>query len=130
MDQDILLELEQIRGVLNVIAILLGALAAFKLFNVIGNVANNWQLQRSDRIRNHSIDLYEQEKYAELEDYLSKKLTDYPNNATAVYWMARSHLGKAEYETAKKYFLKLRDLEPSWEQDYISPHMKEIEEKH
>ncbi|RBP48629.1 tetratricopeptide repeat protein [Arenicella xantha] len=130
MDQNILLELEKIRDILTLILLLLGVLVVAKALNVIGNISSNWQLQRSDRIRNHSIDLHDQEKYSELIEYLAKKLNDYPNNPTAIYWMARSHLGKADYVSAKKYFLKLKDIEPSWEKDYVEPFMREIEEKH
>ena len=130
MDQDIIIELSKIKSVLIVIAILLFILVAGKLTETIGNILNNLGNFRIRKIRTFSAEMHEKGEYSNLIEYLGKELSNRPNCATSTYWMARGHLSMSDFENAKKLFIKLRELEPSWEKEYVSPFLKEIEEKH
>ncbi len=101
-----------------------------KLFAVVGNLINNWRTYSDNRIRVAAIDMFDRAEYVELEKILQEKLTRFPNNATAIYWMARCNLSLSNIEKARDYFLSLKALEPSWETEYVTPFLREIDEKH
>jgi len=130
MEQTTIQELIQIKQVLVVIALLLGLLVAGKLFGAIGNLINNWRTYSDNRIRVAAIDMFDRAEYAELDQFLQEKLVRFPNNSTAIYWMARCNLNMSNIEKAKEYFLRLKALEPSWEKEYVLPFLREIDEKH
>lgn len=130
MDQDLVIELSKIRDLLTFIVILLGMLVAGKLFEIFGNIINNWRSFRTNRIRSASAEMHDKGEYEKLLEYLKKEMMTHPNCSTSLYWLARSQLSLRSYEKAKTNFLKLKELEPSWEAEYVSPYLKEIEEKH
>jgi len=130
MDQDLLIELSKIRDLLTVIVVLLGILVFGKIFSLLQNIIANWKSNTTTTIRDMSVGLHDRGQYQDLIEYLNGKLKDHPNNATAIFWLARSHLSLEEYDAAKKYLLHLRELEPSWENEHIAPYMNIIDEKH
>ncbi|WP_147251081.1 tetratricopeptide repeat protein [Arenicella xantha] len=130
MEQTTIQELIQIKYILMVIAALLAVLVVGKLCGVIGNLINNWRAYSDSRIRVAAIDMFDRAEYVELEKFLQEKLILFPNNATAIYWMARCNLSSSNIEKAKEYFMRLKALEPSWETEYVTPFLKEIDEKH
>ncbi len=130
MEQTTIQELIEIRQLLTFIALLLAMLVVGKLFAVVGNLINNWRTYSDSRIRVAAIDMFDRAEYVELEKFLQEKLTRFPNNATAIYWMARCNLSLSNIEKAKDYFLRLKALEPSWETEYVTPFLREIDEKH
>ncbi len=130
MEQTTIQELIEIRQLLTFIALLLAMLVVGKLFAVVGNLINNWRTYSDNRIRVAAIDMFDRAEYVELEKFLQEKLTRFPNNATAIYWMARCNLSLSNIEKARDYFLSLKALEPSWETEYVTPFLREIDEKH
>ncbi len=130
MEQTTIQELIEIRQLLTFIALLLAMLVVGKLFAVVGNLINNWRTYSDSRIRVAAIDMFDRAEYVELEKFLQEKLTRFPNNATAIYWMARCNLSLSNIQKAKDYFLRLKALEPSWETEYVTPFLRDIDEKH
>jgi len=130
MDKSVIIELTQINQTLTIIAVLLAVLVAVHVFNMSGNVINNWRSYRNKLINTKSIEMHDRADYDELEKYLTNTLTRFPNNATAIYWLARCNLDQSNLEKTKEEFLKLKALEPSWEDSCVTPFLKEIDEKH
>lgn len=130
MDTSTILELNQINQTLIVIAVLLAILVSVHLFNMAGNVVNNWRSYRNKLINTKSIEMYDRADYSALKKYLNETLNRFPNNPHAIYWMARCQLESSNLESAKKLFEKLKTLEPSWEDDCVTPFLKEIDEKY
>lgn len=130
MDHDLLVELSKTNTLLTVIAIMLFLLLSGKVFEVIGNITNNLNTYRTTKVRGIAAEKHSKGDYSELNAFLEKELNNYPNCPTTVYWMARCQLSLSDYAKAKILFLKLKELEPSWETEYVSPYLKEIEEKH
>jgi hypothetical protein len=112
------------------IVILLTILVGGSVLNKLGTIFLSWRTKRSNMIRDMAIGMHDRGEYSDLVEYLSGKLSRYPNNPTVVYWLARGYLGLEQYSKAKKALLKLRELEPSWEEEYVAPYMKIISEKH
>ena len=129
MDQDLIIELSKIKDLLSIIVVLLGLVVGGKVIEMIGNISNNWRSFRTSRVRGASNDMHKRGEYAKLLEYLTKEMKSHPNCPTSIYWMARSYLSLSDYENAKTHFLKLKELEPSWDDEYVSPFMHEIEEK-
>ncbi len=130
MDQDLVIELSKIKDLLAIIVILLGLLVAGKVIEILGDISNNWRSFRTNRVRGAAAEMYDRGEYSKLVEFLKKELKSHPNCPTSTYWLARCYLSLSDNENAKKSFHKLRELEPSWEDEYISPYLQDIDEKH
>ena len=130
MDTNTISELSQINQTLIIIAVLLAILVIMHFVNVVGNGINNWRSYRNRLINKRSSEMHDRADYEALETYLNETLERFPNNPHAVFWMARCQLDSSNLESAKELFNRLKTLEPSWEDQCVTPFLKEIDEKH
>jgi cytochrome c-type biogenesis protein CcmH/NrfG len=130
MEQEILRELVTIKTLLVWLIILVSIYLISMIIKKLASIYSNWRSYRRKAIGDISADLFDREKYEEIIKYLSPKLSKQPNNADNLYWLGRANLELGNHKESKALFIKLRNVEPSWEEDYIEPYIKRIEENH
>jgi len=130
MDNQIISELAVIKGLLVWVVILLTLLLSGNILKVLSRLIFNLRSNLNDAIRMNSVSMFDKAEYDDLVEYLAPKLKKKPNNATATYWLARTYLEQGKNELAESLFLKLKQIEPAWEEDYVTPFLARINEKH
>lgn len=121
-------ELSLIRaGVLLIAGFLALSLIIRAVQAVMGLVDFN-KVKKSESIRDLAVSHFESGKFVELVAFLKPKLRKDPNNSTALYWMARAYLELGNTAHAKVLLLKVKSLEPSWDEKYIEPYLSAIED--
>ncbi len=130
MEQEILRELVTIKTLLTWLVILVSIYLVSRIIKKLTSIFSSWRSYRRKAIGDISADLFDREKYEEIIKYLSPKLSKQPNNSDNLYWLGRANLELGNYKESKALFIKLRHVEPSWEEDYIEPYIKRIEENH
>lgn len=74
--------------------------------------------------------LLEDGEYDELVKYCEAELAKRPNSAIANYNIGRALYEQNDFHSAKEYFLKARELDPTWDKKFISPFLEKIAAKH
>jgi len=123
MESQILQTLEEIRGILFVIAMLLGIGVLSWVLKSISVVVNQFKYAWSQRWKDNANDLYSKGEYEKLVEHCNDRLNEMPNDAHAVWWLARSYIELEDYEEAKKLFIKVGQIEPSWKSEYVDPYL-------
>lgn len=121
-------ELELIRNGVFIIAAILAFMLLLRAVDWALRLRDRHQIQKGESIRDMAVSYFESGKNVELVAFLKPKLRKDPNNPTALYWMARAYLELGNTAHAKVLLLKVKSLEPSWDEKYINPYLAEIDE--
>lgn len=124
----VLNELILIRQIALVIALLLAATLIIRALQAALKVRELYTIQKGESIRDMAVSYFESAKYVELIAFLKPKIRKDPNNSTALYWMARAYIELDNRAHAKVLLLKVKSLEPSWDEKYINPYLAELED--
>ena len=76
---------------------------------------------RRQKWHDKSEELFSQCKYASLIEHCKKRITEYPNDVHAYWWLARSYKELGNIEKSKILFEKVIKLEPSWKKEAVDP---------
>lgn len=120
-------ELILIRNGVFMIGGLLAAMLIVRVVQAAMRLREMHQVQKGESIRDMSVSYFESGKFVELVAFLKPKLRKDPNNTTALYWMARAYIELGNTAHAKVLLLKVKSLEPSWDEKYINPYLAEID---
>ena len=71
-------------------------------------------------------DLYDKGQWNELIAFCAEQLDRKPNHSYALWYIAKAHYRKSEMESAKLYFQRLAQAEPSWDDNYVKPYLSKI----
>jgi len=129
MDNQIINELAVIKGLLVWVVILLTLMLSSNILKALSRLILNLRANLNEAIRINSISMFDKAEYDNLVKYLEPKLKKKPNNATATFWLARAYLEQGNTEMAKGLFLKLKHIEPAWEEEFVSPYLDRINEQ-
>jgi len=129
MESQVLEELALIKGQLVWITILLTFLIGGMVIRKISEIIMLFRTRLKDALVNISDDLFEKGKYKELVKYLEPKYEKMPNNGDIIYWLAKARLELGDIDESKMLFIRLLQVKPNWEEDYIRPYLMRIDEK-
>ncbi|MFK7975549.1 MAG: tetratricopeptide repeat protein [Halioglobus sp.] len=121
-------ELVLIRNGVLAIACLLSLMLIIRAVQAAFRLRDMHQVQQGESIRDLAVSHFESGKFIELVAFLKPKLRKDPNNATALYWMGRAYLELGNTAHAKVLLLKVKRLEPSWDEKYIDPYLEALDE--
>ena len=126
MEKEILQTLQEIRGILYVLTVIVSLVMLVWAANWIMNiVANVKQAYKNDFI-NRADKYFERADLEKLTEHCEEKLSDYPNHSDATWWLAREKLETGMESEAKVLFDRLLELEPSWRESHIEPYLTRI----
>ena len=126
MDQQILQTLQEIRGILTVLVVMVGVLFALWVVNWISNIVAQFKSAWENDFINRASKYFESGELDKLNKHCSDKLRKFPNHSKALWWLARSKMEAREREEAVTLFERLLILEPSWKEDTIDPYLNHL----
>jgi tetratricopeptide (TPR) repeat protein len=72
--------------------------------------------------------MYENDNYDEVIDYCQEHLRKKPKEAYGYWFLGKAYFKKQEYEKAIANLEKAVEIYPSWDEEWIKPYLKRIEE--
>ena len=92
-------------------------------------VAASYKIIKSDLkdyFYNTATKMYENEKYNELIKYCHERLKKKPKKAYGFWFLGKAHFNRKEFDEAEKYVQKAIEIHPSWEEEWVSPYLKNL----
>lgn len=126
MEQNILNTLQEIRGLLYVLIIMLGFVMLIWVINWISNIKRNFKNAWENDFIQLADKYFENGNYTKLIEHCKNKLEAYPNHSNATWWLARAELEVGNVSNAKTLFEKVLKLEPSWKETHIDPYLEKL----
>ncbi|MCG7968950.1 MAG: tetratricopeptide repeat protein [Candidatus Thiodiazotropha taylori] len=71
--------------------------------------------------------MYENNDYDEVIEYCHDHLSKKPNEAYGYWFLGKAYFQKKKYDESTINFNKAIEINPSWEDEWISPFLKKIE---
>ncbi len=127
MESEVLQTLKEIRGILFFMVVIFGVFVFFLALGIIQIIIKRYKQNLSNRWENIAGNLFNKAKYSELIVHCNTRLSGFPNDVNAVWWLAKSYKELGDYEDAKLLFIKVGELEPSWKPAYVDPYFKDGE---
>lgn len=125
----ILNELTHIRQGVLLIAALLVLMLLVRAAQAVFRLREVNQIQKGESLRDLAVSYFESGRFVELVAFLKPRLRKDPNNPTALYWMARAYIELGNTAHARVLLLKVKSLEPSWDEKYVNPYLIQLEDK-
>ena len=129
MENQVLEELSLIKGQLVWITILLTFLIGGMAIRKVSEIVILFRTRLKDALVNISDDLFDKGKYKELVKYLEPKYKKVPNNGDIIYWLAKARLELGDIDESRLLFIRLLEVKPNWEDDYIRPYLRRIDDE-
>jgi cytochrome c-type biogenesis protein CcmH/NrfG len=127
METERLNTVREIRGLL---FIFVGVFCVWALFAVLAKLTHiyrNFAAEREEIFRRMAESLSSQGKMAEMKDHCLERLENYPNDISAMLWLAKAYFRSGEHEQALAQFEVLALIAPHWAEDY-DPYIRSINE--
>jgi len=124
MEAEILQTLREIKSILYVIGLIISIAVVFKVFEFITSIIKNFKKAIKEVWRNEANEYFDKGEYDSLISHCEKRIETYPNDVTAIWWLARAHLENGNREKADEYFEKVTNIEPSWKEEHVLPYLK------
>lgn len=128
VENEILDLLYDIKLIVIAILVIVSLLLFNNFMRLFSNLVARWTVNREKVFIHFSSQLYDQERYDELEESCLSKMKNWPNNPYPLYWLARSKYKKGEQKESEELFRKVLLMEPSWE-NAVTPYL-DSNEKH
>jgi len=126
MGNEILHTLEEIRGILFVLTLIVSIVMLFWVTNWIINIVFNFKKAWESNFKKQADKYFESANFAKLVEHCEDKLRKYPNHSTATWWLARANQELGKESEAKALFEKLLELQPNWKETHIEPYLKKL----
>jgi tetratricopeptide (TPR) repeat protein len=124
MEADILRTLHEIKTILYVIGLVISIAAVFQIFEKVTLIIKNIKTAINEVWRNEASEYFEKGKYDSLMSHCEKRIETHPNDATAIWWLARANLANGLNDKADELFVKVIELEPTWKESLVTPYLK------
>ena len=124
MEQEILQTLQEIRGILYALTVIVSFIMLVWVANWISNIIANFKKAWENDFITRADKYFASANYEKLTEYCKEKLIKYPNHSNATWWLARAKQEMGEVNEAKVLFEKLLELEPSWKESHIEPYLR------
>jgi tetratricopeptide (TPR) repeat protein len=124
MESEILHTLREIKSILYVIGLVISIAMVFKVIELLSSIIKNFKSAIKDVWRNEANEYFDRGEYDLLISHCEKRIETHPNDATAIWWLARTHHANGSIEKAEEYFEKVSELEPSWRESHVEPYLK------
>ena len=121
MNPDILKTLLEIRGLLFILVVMIGATLAFRTLRNVSQAIQQRRKLRGTQWGKDATRLYHDKKLDELKQHCESRLLEKPRDALATWWLARTYQAKNEPELARQYFRQVIEIAPGWKASYVDP---------
>ena len=108
------------------VAICAVAVTTRAYFQVKGRVAQEIEKDFKQR----AATLFEKGNTEELLAHCREKLADKPNHAYALWYLAKAHYERQEHSEARTQFVRLAEVEPSWDEGHVQPYLRAMSQQH
>ena len=129
MEKEVLQTLQEIRGILYVLTVIVSLVmlvwVANWVCNIVANLKKAWEndfITRADKY-------FKSAEFDKLTEHCQEKLAKYPNHSNATWWLAKAKLETGNNSEARKLFERLLELEPSWNETHIEPYLNKLSSK-
>lgn len=126
METEILHTLQEIRGMLYLLLVIVCTCVALRVIYSINNVITGFKIAWDKNFIGQAGKMFERAQFEKLVEYCKKKLIKYPNHASAIWWLARAKLELGKQSEAQSLFERVLEIEPSWKETHINPYLKKI----
>lgn len=126
MDNNVVSALSEIRTAIYILLaiVTLGVIANW--IRAWASVKNMLEKELAELFTKEAGDFHDKGKFDELLIYCEEKLESKPNHSYALWYKAKAHYQKHEYDKSKECFGKLEIIEPSWGTSHILPYLEKI----
>ncbi len=123
MEPELLQTLKEIRGVLYSMGVAVFIACLFWVIKLISQIIINIKKAMSEAWGNNATDYYDKGEIDKLKKHCEDRISEYPNDAYAFWWLARAYKNTGDVEKADSYFYKVNDIQPSWYEEYVKPYI-------
>ena len=129
MEAEILQTLKEIKGMLFLLLVGFGLLFALMIAGTVSSIYISIRDRLKSDFTGQAKELFEGHKYNKVIKLCEKEIKIFPRSAEANWWLARAYSELGNDLEALRLFKKVTELEPTWEGEYVSPYVKEINER-
>jgi len=126
MENELIL-LEEIKSAIWVLIYLVGIGVALNLIRAIASSYRTIKEEWGNRFYVITSAMYENEDYDFLINHCNEHLKKKPKEAYGYWFLGKAYFQKMEYDKAESNFEKALEINPHWEEEWVSPYMKKIE---
>ena len=123
MDYEILTTLQEIRGMMYVALALFGTLMVILIYLAL---VETLPFRKSKKISETCLNLHELGKFGQIVNLCESNLKKKPNHLDSIWWLAKAKYILGEYDLANKLFIKLIEIEPTWQNQHCQPYIDKI----
>ncbi|MEQ1611929.1 MAG: hypothetical protein ABL904_04190 [Hyphomicrobiaceae bacterium] len=128
MDQEILSSLHSIRVLLYVFVAIAAIQACLVAIRIVLVIRNDLRGTTEKVFQLMADDYWAENKIGDLITLCEQKLAQRPNDAYALWYLARARYIQKNHREAQDLLDKLSNIEPSWNRSHIHPMLEAISE--
>ena len=123
MESELLQTLKEIKGIIFVTGVFVSVGSFFWIVRSITIIINQIKDILAKVWKSQANEYFEKGAFDNLIKHCEERKKKYPNDTHVYWWLARAYREKGEVQKANELFLTVREMEPSWEEEFVNPYI-------